>query len=477
MNTEESDRQQESEKGGEFERQPVPQGSLLGFKSFVGMYAGEHCAGTELMIGPLFVAAGIGAFDLIAGLLIGNALAVLSWMVLCAPIAVRARLTLYYQLEKICGRKLVTLYNLANGVMFCFLAGAMITVSATAVGVWFRFSMPELNDLYPNSLGWVVAVLAIGALISVVAAYGYQTVAKFANIAAPWMVLVFLAFGLIGLRQFITETNTEIHSLSNVWHLAKTQIWKGGQPLDGRIKFTIWHVMFFAWFCNMAMHIGMSDLSVFRFAKKSWYSIASGAGMYVGHFMAWLSASILYAYQLHLNPENTGVLPGPLAYKAAGIAGLLCVIIAGWTTANPTIYRAGLAFQAIVPKTSRFTITLITGAIATVAGMFPAFAMKLLEFVALYGLLLMPMGAIVFVDFWLVKKFGLQSNYAEISGRAFNWAAGLTWFITLGTCMWLVQTGRVQIYFVSLPGWFVAAFLYVLLSVIYQRKIRPVIGK
>ena len=117
----------------EFEREPVPDGALLSFKSFVGMYAGEHCAGTELMIGPLFVAAGVSAFDVVFGLLLGNALAVLSWMFLTAPIAVRARLTLYYQLEKICGRHLVTLYNLANGIMFCFLAGSMITVSATAV--------------------------------------------------------------------------------------------------------------------------------------------------------------------------------------------------------------------------------------------------------------------------------------------------------------------------------------------------------
>jgi len=161
----------------EFERQAVPKQALLGFKSFIGMYAGEHCAGTELMIGPLFVAAGVSAFDLVMGLIVGNGLAVLSWVLLCAPIATRARLTLYYQLENICGRKLVTLYNLANGVMFCFLAGAMITVSATAVGVWFDFKMPGLNDLYPNSVGWVLAVLVVGLLIAIVAAYGYQTVA------------------------------------------------------------------------------------------------------------------------------------------------------------------------------------------------------------------------------------------------------------------------------------------------------------
>jgi len=457
----------------EYEREPVPQKALLGFKSFLGMYAGEHCAGTELMIGPLFVAAGVSAFDLVCGLVLGNLLAVLSWTFLAAPIATRARLTLYYQLEKICGRKLVTLYNLANGVMFCFLAGSMITVSATAVGVWVNFDMPSLNDRYPNSIGWVLAVMGVGGLIAIVAAYGYQSVVKFANIAAPWMVLVFLAFGIVALRQFVTANDSEVDSLGDFWELATTSIWKGGEPLPGQTKFTFWHVTFFAWFCNMAMHVGMSDLTIFRFAKKSWYGIATSSGMYVGHFMAWLAASLMYALQLRLDPGNTDVLPGPMAYKACGVAGLLCVIVAGWTTANPTIYRAGLAFQAIVPKSSRFVVTLVTGGIATVAGMFPGIAMQMLGFVALYGLVLMPMGAVIFVDFWLSRKLGFQDRYAERAGLGFNWAAALTWFLTLGVCVYLVKSKAwdVEIYFVGLPGWFVAVSLYIVLSRMYQRKI------
>ena len=231
--------------------------------------------------------------------------------------------------------------------------------------------------------------------------------------------------------------------------------------------------MFFAWFCNMAMHVGMADLTVFRYAKKSWYAIATAAGMYVGHFMAWLSASILYALQLHLNPSNTDVLPGPLAYQACGLAGLICVIVAGWTTANPTIYRAGLAFQAISPKSSRFVVTLLTGGVATLAGVFPGVAMKLLGFVALYGMILMPMGAVIFVDFWLFKRLGLKSNYAEQAGIRFNWAAGLTWFLTLAICVSLVLWGGIQLFFVSLPGWFAAAILYVVLSKIFQKSAQP----
>jgi purine-cytosine permease-like protein len=453
----------------EFERRPVPAEAHLGFKHFIGQYAGEHTAGTELMIGPLFVASGVGAFDVLVGLFVGNLLAVLSWLFLTAPIATRARLTLYYQLERITGRKLAILYNLANGVMFCFLAGAMITVAATALGVWFKFPMPGLGDLYPNSFGWVLGVLGIGALIAVVAAFGYKTVARIANIAAPWMVLVFLALGLIGLRQFLVSTGAEIHSAGDLWNLAKTKIWTGGAPISGQVKFTFGHVMFFAWFCNMAMHIGMSDLSVFRYAKKSWYAIASGAGMFLGHFLAWLCASILYAHQLYLNPADTNVLPGPMAFQAVGVAGLLLVIIACWTTANPTIYRAGLAFQAVIPKASTFKVTLAAGGLATLAGLFPAIAMKLLDFVAIYGMILMPMGAVIFMDFWLFRKIGLKPWFAEGSGRSFNWAAGLAWILTITACVSLVKFGGMQIFFVSLPGWFVAALLYVGLSKIYQK--------
>jgi hypothetical protein len=234
----------------------------------------------------------------------------------------------------------VTLYNLANGVMFCFLAGAMVTVAATAFGVWFDFPMPGLSDYWPNSVGWIAAALAVGAAIAVVAARGYKIVAQIANYAAPWMTLVFVAFGLVGLKDFLAATGTSLHSASDLWALANDSIWKGGAPLAGQVKFTFWHVLFFAWFCNMAVHIGMSDLTVFRYARRSAAGWATAAGMYLGHYLAWIAASILFALQLHHTPANTTVLPGPLAHRACGLAGLLCVVIAGWTTANPTIYRA-----------------------------------------------------------------------------------------------------------------------------------------
>src|SRR5512139_3290846 len=146
----------EEKPGSEFEREPVADRALKGHTALWGMYAGEHTAGTEFMIGPLFVAWGASAFDLIFGLLLGNMLAVLSWRFLTAEIAASQRLTLYYRLEQICGRKLAIIYNLLNGVLFCFLAGAMVTVSATAVGVPFGDSirMPSFSDTMPTGFVW-----------------------------------------------------------------------------------------------------------------------------------------------------------------------------------------------------------------------------------------------------------------------------------------------------------------------------------
>ena len=123
-----------------------------------------------------------------------------------------------------------------------------------------------------------------------------------------------------------------------------------------------------------------------------------------------------------------------------------------------------------MPSKSRFAVTLATGAIATLAGMFPAIAMKLLGFVAIYGMVLMPMGAVIFIDYYFIRKLGMQEDYAEASGTSFNIAAGAAWIVTLCICVALVKFGGVQIYFVSLPGWFVAAVIYIVMSRLTQKK-------
>jgi purine-cytosine permease-like protein len=451
----------------EFERAPVPASHQKTWKSFLGMYAGEHTAGTEFMIGPLFLTAGVSAFDLIIGLLLGNFLAVLSWRFLTAEIAVKHRLTLYYQLERICGKKLVTFYNVANGLLFCFLAGAMITVSATAVGVPFDMTMPKLNDQLPNGPTWVGIVLVLGVLTAIIAAKGYNTVAKVANWISPFLVVAFLACGMVALRDL------DVHSFSDFWN-----VWgEGSDPFPGRIKYTFWHVVMWSWFCNAAMHIGMSDLSVFRYAKRASSGWTTAAGMYLGHYMAWIAAALLYAAYLQ-TPEAISFLagneappvsPGPLAYNSIGVLGILAVILAGWTTSNPTIYRAGLAFQAIIPKASTFWMTMLAGGIATIAGLFPAIAMKLLGFVALYGFILAPVGAVIVFEHFFASKVGVVKNYAERAGLSFNVAVLLAWGLSFAVFYFISLSQGVFLSFLTLPAWLCCGVLFLVSSKVLNK--------
>ncbi len=442
----------------EFDREPVSKNSLQGIGNFLGSYAGEHVAGTEFVIGMLFVAHGVSVTDMFLGGFIGNVMAVLSWAFITAPIAVKVRLSLYWQLKKICGTVLVFLYNVINALMFCFLAGAMVAVSATAVGIPFKVEMPTLSDMYPSSAGWILTVFFVGAVITVFAILGFEKLARFSKVAAPWMFFIFIAAAVSSLPRLGVNTD-----LSNFWEVARNKVWTG-TALQGQSQFTIWHVIFFTWFANAAMHLGMSDLSIFRYAKKWQYGFASAVGMFLGHYVAWISSGILYA-------AATSDAPGEVAYQAIGVAGALCVIVAGWTTANPTLYRAGLALQVASPGWSRWKVTLLAGLVTTLAALFPALVMKLLDFVALYGLVLIPMGGIIFADFYLLKRFGLQDFYAEKRNIEFNWAAGLTWFILLAAALIMNQVVGIELYFLPLPAWILAVVLFVILSKYYQKKI------
>jgi nucleobase:cation symporter-1, NCS1 family len=463
--------QQDSSHGHaeEYERVRVPDSALKGPRKFWGLFAGEHVAGTEFMIGPLFLVNGVCALDLFLGLLLGNFLAVLSWRFVCAPCATRLRYTLYYQLERVAGARFTQVYNVANGLLFCVLAGAMITVSATAVGLPLGMSMPQLGDTLPNGPLWIVVVAVIGAVITAVAAGGYDKVAEFSNRIAPWMIAVFFACGAIALAQLGAASPAEF------WKAATTEIWPG-RPLQGT-GFSFWHVVFFAWLCNSPWHIGLSDASLFRYARKASYGWASLAGMYVGHFMAWIAASLLYAVVLR-SPEAQAqlaqgaapaVAPGPMAWNAAGLAGILCVIAAGWTTANPTIYRAGLAFQGLFPRSSRYRFTLLAGGLATVAGIFPGVAMKLLDFVGFFGCMIAPVGAILLADHWLARRAGFDPEWAVRTGRNLDPAALGAWILAAGGAAIAIFGFGWFGSFVTLPAWLAAGGCYLLLA----RVLRP----
>ncbi len=446
----------------EYEREPVPPKKVKGFKSFVGMVASEHIAGTEFVIGPLFVLHGAAASDVFLGLLVGNILATLSWALVCAPAAVKTRLTIFYQLEKICGAGPVAIYNFVNGLLYCVAAAAMIGVSASSIGLLMNIDAPGLTDLYTSDPLWILIIFGIGVVITVVATFGFDRVSRFANIFAPWMPLVFLASGIAMLPTL------GVNNVSEFWSVAETKIWTG-TPVAGATQYTFWHILIFAWLCNSAMHIGLGDMSIYRYAKKATYGLASGFGMFIGHFMAWVASGILCAVALQEGISNPS--PGQIAFMGAGVAGAICVVIAGWTTANPTIYRAGLAVQGLMPRFKRWKVTVVVGVTATLLACFPAIVSKLDQFLGIYALCASPVGAIVLVDIYVFPKMGLISNVAFEKGSKFNSIFMMAWIFSIVASYILYELTNADFYFfMAIPGFIAGGAFYLALSLVFQKK-------
>ncbi|MCA9063704.1 MAG: hypothetical protein KDA96_11615 [Planctomycetaceae bacterium] len=445
----------------EFEREPVSEDKLESGRHFAALFAGEHVAGTEFVIGAAFVAWGASASDVLIGLLAGNALAVLSWTLICAPIAIQTRLTLYWYLRRIAGPGVTAVYNVLNAGLFCILSGTMITVSASAIRI--PFGIPPQTNWYPEDFRFVLIVMVVGAVVVSVAILGFKRLAQFSEVCVPWLFVMFVA-GAIGMLPVLADANpgvTSVGSLSGLWKIAQEQIWIH-QPDSG---LGVWHITAFAWICNLAFHVGLSDMATLRYAPRSSYGLYSACGMYLGHYLAWVCAGVMGAAAALVLQRPLGELDaGEVAYQSLGVAGILAVLIAGWATSNPTLYRAGLALQAVTPGWPRWLVTLLVGIGTTIVACFPFVFSKLLDFVALFGILLSPVGAIVFVEHWLFPRLGLRQFWFSTTGKPVSWPALASWVISVAIALSLWYTETLHEFFIAIPLWFVSALLYCILA-------------
>ncbi len=441
----------------EFDREPVPRSKLLGAGHFAGAYAGEHVAATEFVIGVTFVNWGASVQDVFLGLVIGNLLAVLTWTLVCAPIAVDTRLTLYWYLRKIGGPRLTSIYNVANALLYAIMAGCMITVSASAVRI--PFGIPPQIDWYPTDFRFVLVVLGVGAVVVTLAVLGFEKLATFASVCSPWMFLMFVVGAIAVLPELFAATGA-----AGFFDMATDSVWTGRTP-DGSEPMGFWKVTAFAWICNLGMHGALSDMAVFRFARKASYGLFSSFGMFLGHYLAWICAGLMGAgAALLMNRSLIELDAGEVGYQSLGWVGALAVVIAGWTTSNPTLYRVGLALQAVTPNWSRAKVTLVAGVATTAVACFPFVFTGLLDYVAIYGLVLSPIGAIVVTEHWIFPRTGLNRYWCSARGLPLNWAALAAWVLAIGLGVALERTGALHLFFLFLPVYAFAMAAYWLLA-------------
>lgn len=450
------------------EDRPIARKQLSGLGNFFGIYGGEHIAATEFVIGATLVTWGVRATDIFIGLFIGNILATLTYALICAPIAVDTRVTLYSYLGKTLGENIKKIYNFVWGLASIAMAASMLTVSASAVREIFGIAIQ--TKWFPTDIKFIAVVVVLGIIVTVVAANGFEAVAKFSSICAPWMIVVFAAGVFVGLPQLLSATGGgAVHSFGDFMQLLNTSVWNG-EVAEGGQKLNILHVIGFAWMCNLAYHGGLNDMALFRYAKSPKYGFVTLYGMFVGHFFAWGSAGIMGATAAILLNKSLLVLDsGAVTSVVLGSTGLLAVIVAGWTTANPNIYRASLAFQTLFHKLSVKKLTYVVGVIMTVAACFPITA-NIMVIVNIIVLIVPAVGAIIFTEHWIIPKLGGTRYWARYKGWKTNYAALIAWGLALLFVLAGTVTKFMHNYFLFLPTYLIAMVSYMILAMVMGAK-------
>ena len=454
----------------EEEQLPIAKHRLYNWTHFAGLYAAEHVAATEFVIGATFVALGATTKDIILGLLIGNILAVLSWTLITSPIAVDTRLSLYTYLNKIAGDSMTKLYNWANVIIFTVISAAMITVSSTAVR--FAFDIPAQLNWYPTNIWFILIVLCVGAVVVSIAVYGFKAVSEFSSICAPWLFVMFISGAFVLLPALSLEVLGE--TLPSGWneliHLGDQSIWTGVNS-DGQPGIGLLEVIGFAWAANSITHFGLIDMALFRFAKKKIYGLTTSTGMMFGHFIAWISAGVMGAGAAVIIGKSIIELdPGDVAYYALGWSGFVIVIVAGWTTAVANLYRAGLAAQAIFYNNSRKKTTIIVGLVTMVVACFPFVFSQMLPLLTYAGLIVVPVGSIVFAEHLIFPRIGYTRYWARYRKLTFNTPAITSWALGLVFGFGLNALNVMSFFYLFIPTWVFTILVYVLLAGRYGAK-------
>ncbi|MEL6843059.1 MAG: hypothetical protein AAFP02_07570, partial [Bacteroidota bacterium] len=332
----------------------------------------------------------------------------------------------------------------------------------------------EIVDLDPGDVayyalglsGFVLVVLAVGAIVVLVAMYGFKAVSDFSGICAPWLFVMF-ASGALVLMPALSEAvlgRTFLQGWSDFVKIGDLSIWTGlnseGGPGIGLLE-----VIGFAWAANTITHFGLIDMALLRYAKKKSYGLATSSGMLFGHYIAWIAAGIMGAgAAVLLQKEIVDLDPGDVAYYALGLSGFVIVIIAGWTTANANLYRAGLAAQAIFTRYSRRQTTMAVGIVTVIVACFPFVFSQILPLLTYAGLLVVPVGAIVFAEHQIFPRIGLSRYWVSYRQLTHSTPAIASWGLGLVFGFGLNFLDVMSFYYLFIPTWIFTIIVYTLLA-------------
>ena len=151
--------------------------------------------------------------------------------------------------------------------------------------------------------------VVIGALFTALAILGFEKLSRFAQVCSPWIFLVFIAGAVAVLPDW---------EFAPIWETLGNRddqnLERDPRCRPGQIRLLARDVF------RLVLQPGdayrLSDMAIFRYAKKWTYGLYTAFGMYPGHMLAWICSGIMVA------AVGREMNPGLMAFEAAGLAGV-----------------------------------------------------------------------------------------------------------------------------------------------------------
>lgn len=275
---------------------------------------------------------------------------------------------------------------------------------AVQVGFFATNAQTAIAELTGASVPLVVLNAIGGALMMLTALWGYRSIERLSSWAVPLLALIlFAGIGLAVMR----------HGWEPLFTPATTAFTFGGA---------------------VSLVMGIFVLGVVvspdiaRWAKNPTHAMRAGfIGFFVGNSLIIIIALILSKL---MNEED---LIHIFFALGMGIAAILVLTLAQWTTNTSNLYSASLSFSAVFTRIPRRLLTLIAGIIATVVaclGMYDAF----IPFISAMGIALAPYGGVYIAEFFFGDRTRFSFEHA-LSEPTVRWPAVISWLAGIAVAL------------------------------------------
>jgi len=176
----------------------------------------------------------------------------------------------------------------------------------------------------------------------------------------------------------------------------------------------------------------VTSADIFRYARPRWVEVAAAAtmAMVVSALMQLTGSTLAMATGLY-HEELPRIIINQ-EFAGLGFLGFLAIALAQWTTNDSNLYSSVLAFKNLV-RVRRWKLTLLLGLAASVLAA-AGWLNRLSLFLSLLAIACGPVGGILLVDHYLIRKKNVPERKAEIfrhenNSSGLNWIALIAYFL------------------------------------------------